>query len=113
MITGANHYGYTDGICIANTDVDPASTVGGLTGPGAHALQQQTAGNYIHAFFSHYLQGISGKIEYLIQEGEQQCIAYPTEFTCIVHPTNSGQPLLLFEDLVDLNVEVSICSCTE
>ncbi len=112
-ITGANHFGYTDGLCIDNTDVDPPSTVGGLTGPEAHALQQQTATNYTHAFFSHYLQGVSDKIDYLVQEGEQQCIAYPADSSCIEHPTNSGQPLLLFDDLVELNVEISICSCLE
>ncbi len=115
-ITGANHFGYTDGLCVLGKpyfDVDPPSTVGGATGPEAHARQQQTAGNYIHAFFSHYLQGVSGKIEYLVQEGEQQCIAESVDGICIEHPTNSGQPLLPFDDLVALDVEVSICSCLE
>lgn len=112
-ITGANHFAYTDGICLLEPLIEPPCTVGGVTGPEAQARQQQAAGNYIHAFFAHYLQGDSGKIEYLTQEGVQQCIAVPLDSVCVEHPVNSGQPLRLFDDLEALNVEVSICSCLQ
>jgi dienelactone hydrolase len=84
-VSGANHFGYTDGICLdpegsmnlsspctqwersqdpwciqpASPGKDNPSFVGGLTqseSHEAHARQQRTAGNYLLAFFSYYLR---------------------------------------------------------
>lgn len=93
-ITGANHFGYTDGICLDPTQQfsdtctaahelnslpradgrDNPCMVGGLTGQQAHVLQQRTAGNYLLAFFSYYLQGDEDALDYIVQnEGDEKC----------------------------------------
>lgn len=125
VINGANHFGYTDNICLdSNFDrgyscdrVSPLETdyfpddagfdnscaVGGLTGKAAHNLQQLAAGNYLRAFFMHYLKIPTGKeyIDYLVQPNGK----------C----NNDGNPLCqtpkkMFSDLEKFNVEVNICS---
>jgi hypothetical protein len=103
VVAGANHYGYTDGICIA-PPYDNPSQVGGVTGPEAHRRQQQAAGDYLEAFFSAYLLGDASKLDYLRQQGGQQC-GNPGR------PPMCGSPVRRFPDLDALNVGVSICSC--
>ena len=112
VISGANHFGYTDGICIDDSNTDPPSTVGGATDREAHTRQQQTARNYVDAFYALYLQDDSGAARYLVQEGEQQCNADDPSTHCDP-PPNCGRPQRSFEDLEDLNVEVGVCSCLE
>jgi len=103
-VTGANHFGYTDGICLepnppeegectSTNIIDPyelnprdyliaapgwdnGSEVGGKTGQEAQALQQLAAGNYLLAFFSYYLQNDTNTIDYLIQQEGKRC-GYP------------------------------------
>ena len=105
VVTGANHFGYTDEICLA--DEDNSSQVGGVTDQEAHARQQLAARNYILAFFSHYyLQNRSDMIEYLIQERGERCNDNPDI------PPDCSEPRRRFGDLDNLNVEVSVCSCT-
>src|SRR5262249_45297709 len=48
VVIGANHFGYTDGICLAPPNDNP-SEVGGVTGQEAQARQQHTARNYVRA----------------------------------------------------------------
>lgn len=115
VVTGANHFGYTDGICLEpaeelcpSSDEDPgwdsSSEVGGAEGQEAHARQQRTAGNYLQAFFSYYLQDKTGALDYLTQEEVPQ--------TCNPGiPPSCGSPKRPFDDLENLNVEVSVCSC--
>jgi hypothetical protein len=117
VVSGANHFGYTDGICLepaeelcpsAQEDAgwDSSSEVGGAEGQEAHARQQRTARNYVHAFFSHYLElpGKAGAIDYLTQKETPQ--------TCDPGiPPSCGSPKRPFDDLENLNVEVSVCSC--
>jgi hypothetical protein len=103
VITGANHYGYTDGICIAYPGDNP-SEVGGVTGPEAQRRQQRAAGDYLEAFFSAYLMGDRSRLIYLFQQGEEQC-GYPA------NPPTCGFPARRFSDLDNLNVAVSVCSC--
>jgi hypothetical protein len=106
VVTGANHFGYTDGICLDPADSpDNASEVGGVTGQAAHFRQGRTARDYVHAFFSHYLQGDAGALDYLSQTGGQQCGNPGNPPTC-------GLPLSSFNDLEALNVDVSICTCS-
>ncbi len=100
VVEGANHFGYTDDICLdpdsarSNSECnmtryilgldsavflpyspgnDNSSRVGGLTGPEAQALQQRTATNYLQAFFSHYLHGNANARDYLIPRNEELC----------------------------------------
>ncbi|OVE79733.1 hypothetical protein BVY01_01640, partial [bacterium I07] len=93
VVEGANHFGYTDGICLdpdqqriseclsndpwhllpEDDGYDNGSEVGGLTGQAAHKLQQRTARNYLHAFFSYYLQGNTSTAQYLIQKEGESC----------------------------------------
>jgi hypothetical protein len=95
VMTGANHFGYTDGICLDPTQQrddtcwyfdpwgllpeaegwDNASRAGGAEGQAAHARQQRAAGNYLQAFFSHYLDlpGKAGALNYLRQKTGEQC----------------------------------------
>jgi hypothetical protein len=103
VVAGANHYGYTDGICIA-PPYDNPSQVGGVTGPEAHRRQQQAAGDYLEAFFSAYLLGDASKLDYLRQQGGQQC-------NNPGNPPSCGTPVRRFVDLDALNVVVSVCSC--
>jgi len=119
VVTGANHFGYTDGICLEpaeelcpSSDEDPgrdsSSEVGGVTGQEAHARQQRTARNYVHAFFSHYLDlpGKAGAIDHLTQKTTPQ--------TCDPGiPPSCGSPKRPFDDLKNLSVEVSVCSCEQ
>ncbi len=93
VVEGANHFGYTDGIClhpttppaiITNTDYwgllphdggqDNFSYVGGQTGHAAHALQQRTAARYLQVFFSYYFDKSPTKImpDYLRQNTESE-----------------------------------------
>jgi dienelactone hydrolase len=107
IISGANHYGYTDGICVAPSGCesgDNPSQVGGVTGPEAHRRQQQAAGDYLEAFFSAYLLGDRSQLIYLFQQGEEQC-GNPG------NPPACGTPARRFGDLDALNVAVSVCSC--
>jgi hypothetical protein len=106
VVTGANHYGYTDGICIA-PPYDNPSQVGGVMGPEAHARQQRAAGDYLEAFFSYYLPYLlpdTSKLDYLRQQAGQQCGNPGNPPTC-------GSPVHRFTDLDSLNVGVSVCSC--
>lgn len=103
VIAGANHFGYTDSICIAPPN-DNASTVGGATGPEAQRRQQRAAGDYLEAFFSVYLRGEMAKLGYFMQQGGDQC-GYPG------NPPACGSPARHFSDLDFLNVVVSVCSC--
>jgi hypothetical protein len=103
VLTGANHFGYTDSICIAPPN-DNASTVGGATGLEAQRRQQRAAGDYLDAFFSVYLRGDMAKLGYLMQQGGDQC-GYPG------NPPACGSPARRFSDLDFLNVVVSVCSC--
>jgi hypothetical protein len=110
-VIGANHFGYTDGICLnpefpaSNPDCIPDhydidatqylptsvgrdndSQVGGLTEQAAHALQQRAAGNYLEAFFSYYLHDhlpdLSDIPGYLVQtDGTQPQCGHPGEQT--------------------------------
>lgn len=93
VITGANHFGYTDGICLdpdqpregeciyfnpweslPDADgFDNPSEVGGLTGQQAQSLQQYTVGSYLEAFFSNYLHGNTNSLEYLNQQKGNNC----------------------------------------
>jgi pimeloyl-ACP methyl ester carboxylesterase len=94
VLTGANHFGYTDGICLNPSQPrtgrcpndpwgllpeadgwDNSSLVGGVEEQAAHARQQRAAGNYLHAFFSHYLglPGKAGALSYLRQKTGEQC----------------------------------------
>ncbi|HVR36359.1 MAG TPA: hypothetical protein VMS21_10975 [Methylomirabilota bacterium] len=102
VVEGANHFGYTDGICLA--DDDYASTVGGLDGPAAQQLQQLTARRNIRAFFSSYLLGDSAQLDYLVQESGEQC-GHPG------NPPACGIPKRHFEDLENLGVNIRVCSC--
>jgi hypothetical protein len=102
VVEGANHFGYTDGICLA--DDDHASTVGGLDGPAAQQLQQLTARRNIRAFFSTYLLGDSAQLDYLVQESGEQC-GHPG------NPPACGIPKRHFEDLENLGVNIRVCSC--
>src|SRR5262249_26354946 len=103
VITGANHYGYTDGICLASPN-DNASAVGGATGSEAQRRQQRAAGDYLVAFFSVYLRVNVDKLGYFMQQGGDQC-GYPG------NPSVCGSPARHFSDLDFLSVVVSICSC--
>jgi len=104
IVTGANHYGYTDGICCA--EGDGYSQVGGpnVIPQEAHRRQQQAAGDYLEAFFSVYLLGDVSKLYYRFQQGEEQC-GNPG------NPPACGSPVRRFTDLDALNVGVSVCSC--
>ena len=138
VVTGANHFGYTDGICLDPNQqrVDPCindilgllpqadgwdnpSEVGDLEEQEAQALQQRVAGNYLQAFFSNYLQGDEDALDYLIQknEGEEQCGHPGDRDGCmndlLFDPPSGCEPKSYFDDLQSLNVEVSVCSCTE
>lgn len=75
VLKGANHFGYTDGICLdpVTGNRDYPSEVGGVTGLGAHKRQQLAAGSYLQAFFSHYLSGKANALNYLLQVDRQQC----------------------------------------
>lgn len=103
VVTGANHYGYTDGICIA-LPCDNPSQVGGATGQEAHARQQRTARNYVRAFFSSYLRGDATELDYLLQQSGQQC-------NNPGNPPACGSPRRRLDELDRLNVAVSVCSC--
>ncbi|HEV8524407.1 MAG TPA: hypothetical protein VGQ71_07890 [Terriglobales bacterium] len=103
VVTGANHYGYTDALCVAPPD-DGLCEVGGVAGQDARRRQQRTAGNYVEAFFSYYLRGATTKRDYLLQQSGEQC-GHPGD------PPTCGSPRRRFEDLNSLNVEVNICSC--
>jgi len=108
VVTGANHFGYTDGICLEPVEDcddgwDFSSEVGGVTGEEAHARQQRTAGNYLQAFFSYYLQDNFSALEYLTQKTDQTCDPGL--------PPSCGSPERSFDDLENLNVEVNVCSC--
>jgi hypothetical protein len=102
-ITGANHFGYTDGICLDpevpapsqncipdRYDIDASqylptsvgedndSQVGGVTEKEAHTLQQRAAANYLEAFFSYYLKDDAGALDYLVQkDGTQPQCGHP------------------------------------
>ncbi len=108
LVTGANHFGFTDGLCIAPPD-DAMSQVGGAVGgPAAQALQQRAAADYLEAFFSYYLPYLlpdPSKLDYLRQQGGQQC-GKPGK------PPACGSPVRRFADLDSLNVAVSVCSCS-
>src|SRR5262249_51904276 len=103
VITGANHFGYTDSICIA-PPYDNTSAVGGATGAEAQRRQQWAAGDYLEAFFSTYLRGNADKRSYLSQQGGNQC-GDPGD------PPACGAPARHFSDLDALSVVVSVCSC--
>jgi hypothetical protein len=119
VVAGANHFGYTDGICLKPAEElcpdlpwdpgwDSSSEVGGAEGQEAHARQQLAAANYLQAFFSKYLQGNDDALDYLAGE---QCDLPPGD------PPNweaaDSQPVRLFDDLEDLNVQVWVFSCLE
>jgi len=102
VITGANHYGYTDRICLApSNESDDESEVGGAAGPEAQRRQQRAAGDYLEAFFSLYLRGDAAKRGYL--QGREQS-GYPG------NPPTCGSPSRRFSDLDSLKVAVSVCS---
>jgi len=103
VVTGANHFGYTDGLCLAR---DNSSAVGGATGPEAHRRQQRTARNYFRAFFSFYLRSDATQLDYLLQQSGQQCNHPGSPPTC-------GASRRRFDDLDGLNVAVSVCSCVQ
>ena len=103
VVTGANHYGYTDRICIASPNDNP-STVGGSIGLEARVRQQQTARNYVRVFFSGTLIGNEALLDYILQQGSQQCGNTGDPPAC-------GNPRRLFQDLTRLNVSVKVCSC--
>lgn len=126
VITGANHFGYTDDICMepdVDKPVDCASVppdtlykdwngwdnpsmVGGLEMRAAQILQQRAAGNYLRAFFMHYLKvpNSAGYINYLIQKsGSCEC-SDTTKFLTGKDPHNP------FADLRAMDVEVKMCS---
>ena len=106
-VVGANHFGYTDSICLYPDDGrENRSRVGNVWGQDAQSRQQRTASNYLHAFFSYYLQYRSGMIDYLTQQTGQQCDHPGVNINC-------GESLRLFDDLESLKVEVGVCSCTE
>jgi hypothetical protein len=93
VITGANHFGYTEGICLDPdqaregqcfyfnpweflTDADGfdnPSEVGGLIGQKAQSLQQYSLGNYLEVFFSYYLHSNTNSLEYLNQRQKNNC----------------------------------------
>ncbi len=92
VIEGANHFGYTDGICLdpnqhreARGWYDPwgllpeadgydnACMVGGLEGKEAQVLQRRTAGNYLLAFFRKYLHKDNNVNDYLVQQSGNNC----------------------------------------
>ena len=119
VVAGANHFGYTDDICLEPAEElcpdhprdpgwDSSSEVGGVEGQEAHARQQLAAGNYLQAFFSKYLQGHDDALDYIAGE---RCELPPGD------PPNweaaDSQPVRLFEDLEDLNVQVWVFSCLE
>jgi hypothetical protein len=100
VVIGANHYGYTDALCVMPPD-DGICQVGGVTGQAARRRQQRTGGDYVEAFFSYYLRGDTTKRDYLLQQSGEQC----------GHPPTCGPPRRRFADLHSLNVEVNVCSC--
>ncbi len=145
-VTGANHFGYVDGICLdpdtGRVDLpcwdpyeivvedylpyglgfDNSSLVGGETGQLAHDLQQLAAGNYLEAFFRHYLLGNTEALDYLIQSGESQQCGFQDTGECEndfvtngppVIPPSGSEPVRYFDDLEFLNVEVNVSSCLE
>jgi pimeloyl-ACP methyl ester carboxylesterase len=96
LVEGANHFGYTDGICLdpdvkrpetsdacpyeswpsspISEGMDNPCLVGGLTGKPAQTLQQRTAGNYLQAFLAYYLQDNNNVRDYLLQhEQDESC----------------------------------------
>jgi hypothetical protein len=113
VVEGANHFGYTDGICIGE---DHASEVGGVAGTEARARQQRAAGNYLKAFYAYYMQGKSDALAYLVQGGGQgQLCPVTPQFgqPCsdpLDPPSCEGTPQRPFDDLENLSVEVKVCS---
>jgi hypothetical protein len=120
VIAGANHFGYTDGICLdPSTNRDNASTVGGATGAEAQARQQRAAGEYLLRFFAHYLQPggapPSAAPCQLTQASGQQC-GDPGDagVSCdlvAVPATQCGAPLCAVPSLTGLGIGVGLCSC--
>ena len=139
FVTGANHFGYTEDICLDPGQVrggeclfdlygldprdflpyspgwDNNSEVGGETGQKAQALQQLAAGNYLLAFFSYYLQNDTNAIDYLIQQEGKHC-GYPgSPESCaadlMISPPSDSVPVRYFESLQSSNVKVNVCSC--
>jgi hypothetical protein len=104
-VIGANHYGYTDDICLSPPE-DRTSEVGGVTGREARARQQRAARDYVHAFFSVQLQGDQSQSDYLLQRTGQQC-DNPG------NPPSCGFPRHFIDELETLNVAVRVCSCAQ
>lgn len=137
-LIGANHFGYTDDICIDPNQVrsiecsadpfgldprdyllyspgwDNGSEVGGMSGRDPNELQMIAAANYLKAFFSFYLQGNVGELDYLTHDGEQ-CGHPGDPQACmndlLINPPSNCQPTRYFEDLQYFNVEVFVCAC--
>jgi hypothetical protein len=108
QVNGANHFGYTDGICLDPDAADPrdnSSEVGGSTGLEAHRRQQMTARNYLRAFFTYYLLGDETQLDYLSSESGLQC----DESSGL--PISQYTPVRTFDDLDDANVEVNEWKC--
>jgi hypothetical protein len=120
VVTGANHFGYIEGLCIDPESMwENAGEVGGLAGEASDVLQQRTARAYLRSFVGHYLP--SGQVvppcQLLQQTGEDcgdpgdpegggPCLAGADD-----PATSCGPALCSFPALESLNVEVSVCSC--
>ncbi len=130
VITGANHFGYTDSICMkpdvdepidclpgapretaydadGNDDpgMDNPGMVGGREMHASQILQQRTAATYLRAFFMYYLEvpNSAGYINYLVQQGGS-CDCGHAKYM------EGMRPLKEFPDLKAANVGINICS---
>jgi hypothetical protein len=105
-ITGANHYGYTDALCVGPGHDGPCQ-VGGTTGPAARHLQQLATRDYLLAFFAVYLRGNGTLSDHLVLQSSGQQCGNPG------NPPACSPPRYQFTDLTSQNVQVGVCSCNQ
>ena len=128
VITGANHFGYTDGICLDPTQQtsglctydrelnnlmrsdgkDNPCMVGGLSGKQAQILQQRTASNYLRSFFLHYLKGNQEARDYIVQSADEEKCRHPSD----IMPCDDNKTLETYIWWPQ-NLPGNICSSTE
>lgn len=104
VITGANHYGYTDNICFEEPCDHPCQ-VGGTTGAEAQRRQQVTAARYSVAFLSRYLELDTTYDPNILGSGPERC-SHPGD------PPGCNNPVSPIAEVAALGVQVSVCSCT-